>query len=485
MLKGKAVAAGLWSSLDVGMRFGIQFIVSIVLARLLSPTDFGIYALTAVFIALSTVLVDGGFSTALIQRKDVSAEEQTAVFWYNLLIALILAMVIVAIAPFVARTFGHPVLQSLLYVSAAIVPVSALAAVPAAMLERELRFDLVAKTGLAASTVSGVVGVVAAVNGAGIWTFAYQAMTNALVNTCLIWIIGSWRPLPRPHLRAAGRLAGFGSLVALSGLLEVAYTQGSSLIIGKLHGTRDLGLYNRAQNLQNLPASVLSAIVTRVALPIFSTKADDKAALRRGVRLAQGIVMLINLPLMAMLAISPDLVIDVLYGPKWLPAAPILAILAVGGVLFPLHAVNLQLILSQGRSDLYLKVEVAKKCIGVAFLAVGSLFGVTGLAIGQTVFVYLAFFLNAGVAGRMIDYRPFAQLRDLTGTIALTIAMTALIFVLRLFLPFGSFANLVVLTSVGGGFFVGAALLLNVGATYELLAMTPLGRLRRSAEPIA
>ncbi len=477
-LKKRAVTAGLWSSLDIGMRFGIQFLVSIVLARLLSPADFGVYAITAVFLALSMVLVDGGFSTALIQRSEVSRQEQTAVFWCNLLIAILLAAIVVAVAPLVGRLFGYPVLRSLLYVVAGVTVVNALASVPATMLQRELRFDLLAKIGLAASCTSGVLAVVAASNGAGIWSLAYQAIAYAIVNAGLLWIIGTWRPVRGLHLYAARPLARFGMLVALSSLLEVAYAQGSSLIIGKLYGARDLGFFNRGQSLQNLPANVLAAIVTRVALPIFSTKSQDDVTLRKGMRLAQGVVMFLNLPLMGLLAAMPDLVIDVLYGPKWLPAAPILRILAVGGVLFPLHAINLQLLLAKGRSDLYLKAELAKKVVGISFAIAGSLFGVLGLAMGQTLFVYVAFFINASVAGRTIGYGPFAQLRDLSGAIVLTLATCAVVVTLRPMLGFDNFINLVVLTAIGGLFFAGSGLALRIGTTRDLLAMVPLRRLR-------
>ncbi|MDQ0839826.1 lipopolysaccharide biosynthesis protein [Sphingomonas faeni] len=482
MRQNKTVSAGIWSGLDLSARFIIQFIVSIVLARILSPAEFGIYALTLIFVALSQVLVDGGFSTAIIQAEEISDEEMTSVFWYNLIISIILSAFIAMVAPAVARLFGYPILTPLLYGTAVIVPFSALATVPAAKIQRELRFDRVAKAGLSASIISGVIAVVAAMNGAGIWSFTFQAAAYAVVNTGLIWLLAGWRPLRSPHLRAARRLASFGSLVALSGLLDVVYVQGSTLIIGKLYGAKELGFYNRAQNLQSLPASILSAIVTRVALPIFSSKFNDKTALRRGTRLAQGVVMLINLPLMAMLATVPDLIINVLYGAKWLPAAPILTILAIGGVLFPLHAVNLQLILSQGRSDLYLKVEIAKKFIGVLFLGIGSFFGVTGLALGQTAFVFLAFFLNAGVAGRMIDYRPFRQLRDLGGTIAITLLMAGIVLLVRPLLPFGNFWKLVTLSIIAGVSFAGTAFLLRIGATYELLQMTPLGRFLKQPE---
>lgn len=460
--------------MDLGTRSIVQFITSVILARVLSPTDFGIYAIMLIFVSVSLVLIDGGFSSAIIQKKEISREEQTAVFWYNTLASLLIALTILLVAPFVAEGLGHAILRPVLIAIAFAVPIMAIGTVPSAMLQRSLRFDLVAWAGLSATISSGVVAVVAALSGAGVWTFVLQALTTALVNTVAVWALANWRPLRRPHFRSARQLAGFGSLIALSGLLEVAYAHGSSLIIGKLHGARDLGFYNRAQSLQILPANILTAIVTRVALPVFSAKSQDHDALRRGARIAQGVVMLINLPLMAALATMPDLVIKVLYGPKWLVAAPVLSILAIGGVLFPLHAVNLQLMLAQGRSDLYLKVEVAKKVVGIAFVAIGSMFGIVGLAIGQTIFAYIAFFINAGVAGRMIGYNPVAQLRDLTGPILLTFAMVAVLMLLRPLLAFGDFANLAILTAAGGGFFVGTALLFSVGSTNELIAMIPL-----------
>ncbi len=476
MKKNNTLSAGIWSSLDLGARSGMVFLVSILLARLLSPTEFGIYALIAIFVSISQVLIDGGFSVAIVQRAEISREEQTSVFWYNILISLLLAAIIVVAAPLFARSFGYPVLQSLLYVTAAVIPVNALAAVPTAMLQRELRFDSIAKAGLAASTLSALVAVVTALNGAGVWSLAWQAATTATINTCLLWLLSGWRPLSGMHLKAARGLAGFGSLVAVSGLLEVAYMHGSALIIGKLHGARELGFYNRAQTLQFMPTNILTAIVTRVALPVFSTKSQDRDALRRGARMAQGVVMLINLPLMVALITMPDLLITVLYGPKWLFSAPVLAILAIGGVLFPLHAVNLQLLLAQGRSDLFLKVEIAKKGVGITFVAVGSMFGIAGLAIGQTIFAYIAFFINAGVAGRMIGYNPFDQLKDLAGSFALAIAMGILLLVVRPLLHFGSIIDLAILTVLGGMFFYGTAIGLGIGMARDLVAMTPLRR---------
>lgn len=466
----------MWSTVDLCVRLGIHFIVSIILARLLTPTDFGIFALVMFFVAISQVLVDRGLSTALIQSQTDSPEQQTALFWCTMIVALVLGAIIAAIAPAFAGYFGYPVLEPLLYVCAAIVPTSAFASVPTALLQRRLRFDIIAKSGLVASVFSAVASVTSAVYGAGVWSFAIQAAIYSIANSCLIWIVGGWSPLRKMHLSAAKHLMHFGSFVTFASLLDVVYTNGASLIIGRLHGARDLGFFNRAQNLQNLPGNILAAIVTRVALPLFSAKQGDDTSLMNGMRIVQGAIMLINLPLMAALVVMPDLVIDFLYGPKWLSAAPILAILSIGGILFPLQVVNMQLVLSQGRSGLSLKVELIKKIIGLLSLLIGSLYGLTGLAIGQAVSVYIGFFINAAIVGRMIGYTFFRQLRDLVGVAILTIIMAGVLVAARPLLDLGNALNLILLTLIGGIVFAVLAVLLRISVVEDLIAMTPLRR---------
>jgi len=474
----KAFHAGVWSSADLTVRLGIHFVVSILLARILTPTDFGIFALIMFFIAISQILVDRGFATVIVQRYVESEEEKTAIFWYTIILSVLIALTMFVIAPWFANFFGHPVLQPLLYLSATIVPLNALASVPTALLQRELRFDVIAKSGLTASILSGCTAVIAAFLGAGVWSFAIQAALYSVLNSALIWGMGRWSPLRRMHLAQGRKLVGFGSFVTMAGLLDVLYIHGSSLLIGRLHGVADLGLYNRAQNLQNLPGGILAAIVNRVALPLFA-KMEDSLALQDHMRIVQGAIMLINLPLMAALIVLPDLLIEVLYGPKWLFAAPILAILAFGGILFPLQMVNMQVVLSQGRSGTMFKVEVAKKLIGLALLVIGSLYGLTGLAIGQATSVYIGFIINAVVSGRVIGYGLVGQVRDLTGVVLITAIMAAVLAFTRPMLPFSGFYNMLLLALVGSAVFTLSAIAFRVGVISQLLAMTPLGRFFR------
>lgn len=462
-------SAGLWSAFDLGSRFGIQFVVSIILARLLSPEEFGIYALTAIFVALSGVLVDGGFSTALIQRREVDRAAETAVFQYNLLVASGMAAIIVAIAPSMARIYGYPVLQPLLYCSAGIVLVNALGAVPGALLNRRMEFSKLARAGLSSSMAGALAGVSAAVAGLGIWSFPIATGTSGAVQALATWWLSGWRPRWRFNLKPAREMVGFGSLLTVSGVLEVGYSSGYPLVIARLYGASDVGFYNRGQALQALPSSVISGIVQRVLLPVLSAKADDAGALKQGAKAAVATSMLFTVPLMLFLGLFSELVIEVLYGSKWTPAAPILTILALSGALFPLHVINLQILLALGRADWFFKVEIIKKLIGLTMVVIGSFFGIVGLATGQMIFTILAFFVNAHPSARLIAYPWREQLRDVARIVLVAVVTTGLVRLLAPALPWSDLINLIVLAALAGCSFAGAALLFRVGPARDLV----------------
>jgi O-antigen/teichoic acid export membrane protein len=410
-----AASAGVWSAADLLFRQGAQFGIAVVLARLLTPQDFGVIALMGFFVTLVTVLVQNGFVTGLIQRPNTSLQEQSGIFWLNMGLSIVLALVVVAAAPAVSRFYAQPVLAPLLGLSAGLIVISALGAVHGALLNRDLAFRRLLIVGAAATLASGAVGIALAAHGYGAWALGGMMLASSTIQTAGLWLACRWRPVAVLHVRALGQLLRFGSWISLSGALDVLYSQGFSLLIGKIYGVSEVGLFNRAASTQQLPTSVLSAVASRVVLPVFSARADDPAAVRRGAAMAIGFIMLINLPAMLGLALCAPLVLEVLFGRQWIGAAPLLSILALGGILFPLHVMNLQIILAQGRSDIFFRLEIAKKVVGVICLAVGSFFGLEGLAWAQVVTSVLALGINTYPVGRMIGYSCARQLLDLKG----------------------------------------------------------------------
>ncbi len=471
MTRARAASAGLWSAIDIVLRQGVQFVVTIFLARLLTPADFGVIAILVFFSSLSTVVVQGGLSMALVQRQHTSLREESAVFWWNLLASLGFGVVMLLLSPAVARFYEQPVLQPLMILAAAQVVFSALGAVQQALLSRALQFSELAKVGAVATLFSGAAGIGAAYFGFGVWALAIQLLTSTLLTTAALWIVSDWRPVLHFSIATIRPIIGFGSWIGLSNTLEVLYSQGFALLVGKLHGVRDLGFYSRAASTQQLPTNVLSSIIGRVALPLFATRSEEPDALRRGLKTSLQVVMLVNLPLMTGLALLPDLVIVVLFGEKWLPAAPILAILAWSGLIFPMHVLNLQLLLAQGRSRTYLNVELVKKAVGILFVVIGSFYGIIGLAMAQLLFSFVALGINVLPVARSVGYGLISQLWDLIGLFGLTAFMAAVVVTLRDLLVAPPLASLLMLTASGAAAYLAAGLLFRVEAVREGMAM--------------
>lgn len=444
-----AVAASAWSALEIVLRQGLQFAVTVVLARLLSPEDFGTFALLAFLTSFAIVFLQGGLTIALIQRQNTTGDEESAVFWWNFIASLVVGAGFVAGAPLFADFFDQPVLRLLVVVAAAHLVLSAAGAVQTALLTREMRFDLLTRAGILSSVVSGVVAVTAALMGAGIWALALQLATQAAVNTAALWLIADWRPQFHFQFATIRQFFGFGAAVSIGNVLDVFYTSGINLLVGKLYGVRELGFYNRAATTQLLPSSMLSAVVGRVTLPLLSSKDGDAAALRQSLRLAIGATMLLNVPAMTGLALLADQVVEVLFGERWLPAAPILVILALSGVLLPLHVINLQYVLARAQSRTFMRIELAKKSLGIACVVAGSLFGVIGLAWSQVAVSIIALLINAVPAGRELHYGVYRQLHDVAGIFFASLIMAGCVVLLKSVLPTGAAATLAICSAAG------------------------------------
>lgn len=485
MSKEKAARAGAWSALDIVLRQGVQFVVSIILARLLAPADFGLIALLTFFTSLSITFVQGGLSLALVQRQDTTREEESAVFWVNLAASLVFATLIILIAPAAARFYDQPLLRSLMFVAAAQVVVSALGAVHVELLTRTLQFNQITKTGLVSSLLSAIAGVAAAVMGLGVWALAIQQLTQAVAGTVALWWISPWRPQRRFRLSAIRHLYGFGAFVSLSSVLEVLYANGFSLILGKVYGLADLGILNRAVAIQGLPTGIISQTISRTALPLFSARSDDRAAMLRGFKLSIGFSMMLSLPLMVGLSLLSDLVISVLYGPRWMQVAPVLTLLAIGGALFPLHLLNLQLLLAQGSSRKYFGLEIQKKIVGIICYGVGCFFGIMGIAYASVVFGIAASFINAEPTRRSLGYGIVQQIAGVRDVLAAALFMAVGVYLLRPWINIAPMAKLAVLVAAGGVLYCGFGFGLQLRSFREALGMVTILNRRSGSSPAA
>lgn len=482
MLKRRAFAATLWSGGEVFLRQGIQFVVAIVLARLLSPSDFGTIALLYLFTGIATVFVDGGFSAALIQRQDTSHVDESTVFWFNAAIGATTALLLWLAAPAIARFYAQPVLVPLMGVLALNVLLAALGAIHATLLGKRLDFRTLLKVNVGATVVSAAVAIWMALHGFGVWALAAQALVMTSLSTALLWIANRWRPAWTFSADSARRLAAFGGYNLAANLLEIVYARFYTLLIGKFHGVRALGFYNNADTTRQMPAGFVTGVLARVAFPLFAAAADDKARLRRGMQLAVRGLMLVNVPVMfAMIALAKPLVLT-LFGAQWLPAVPILRVLCLAGVVWPLHVINLNVLMAQGHSAAMFRLEIAKKIVGVALLFVGSLYGVMGIAWSQVAFGVIGFAVNTWYTRRLLGYGALAQARDFLPALGIAFAMAALLHVVAAWWHPAPALELVTLGLGGAVFFLVLARLLRLDALTEIVLLL---RASRAATPEA
>jgi teichuronic acid exporter len=473
MLKRRALDATLWSGFEVLLRQGLQFVVAIVLARLLDPSEFGTVATLAFFIAIATVLMDGGFSIALLQRQDIDHVDESTVFWFNLAIGTGLSVLLALAAPELAAFFNLPVLRSLAPVLGLTIFMASLGSIHATLINKRLEFRKLLGVNVGATLVASAVAIALAVLGYGVWALVAQALVMAAVTTAMLWAVDGWRPAWAFSAASVRKLFAFGGYSLASSLLEAAYSRLYTLILGRWFGARDLGYYSNADATQQMPTRFLSAVLLRVALPMFAEAATNREKLRRGMQLSIRATMLVNAPLMFGGAVLAEPLVQVLFGTRWLPAAPILSVLCLAGALYPLHALNLNVLLAQGHSKQMLHIELVKKVMGIALIVAGSFFGVMGIAWSQVVFSLLALVLNTHYSARMIGYGLVAQSRDFLPAVVLALAMATVVAALNHYWPWQTHVviRFGILVSIGAAMYVAAAALLRLEAVRDVLLL--------------
>jgi teichuronic acid exporter len=470
-LMHKSLKAVFWSGTDVFLRQGIQLITSILLARLLLPEDFGVLAMLYLLTGIAGLFIDSGFNSALVKSQDITITDESTVFFFNLGSGMIVALGLCVIAPWLAAFFEQPILQSLTYVMALNLFLGAFGSIQSTMLIKALNFKLLMKIGIFSTIMSSILAVGLAWKGFGVWSLAFQSLISTVSSVVLLWLWGPWRPRATFNFASLRSFFSFGGFLLFSGLLDTLYTRLYTLIIGKLFSARDLGLYARAAGTQEMPVNVLTGMISRVAFPLFSSVSSNRDQLQRGMRKALVGMMMLNVPAMlGLLSVAEPLVIT-FFGAKWLPCVPVLRILCLAGVLWPLHTINLNVLIAQGHSKLFFRIEVLKKVIGVAAILAACPFGVEAIAWSQVMVGIFCFFINAHYTGVQLGYGALAQVRDFMPSVLAAAPMAALMMTARWLLNLESYAMLPVQIVLGASLYLGIAMLINPAEMREMLIM--------------
>ncbi|MBR4348397.1 MAG: lipopolysaccharide biosynthesis protein [Fibrobacter sp.] len=392
-----------------------QFVVSVVLARILAPDDFGVVALALIFIAIANIFVQSGLNTALIQKKDADDLDFSSVFWASLGISFIAYAVFFFAAPFIADFYGKEILVPVTRVLALTIPIGVLNSIQNAYVSRHMMFKKLFYRSFGAMIPSGIAGIVAALYGAGIWAIVIQQISISILNIAILWVVVPWHPSFKFSGTRLKSLFSFGWKLLCSSLLDACYSNLRGLIIGKVFTPADLAYYNRGDHFPNLVVNNINHSIQSVMLPSLSAYQDDRPMMKKLMRRSIVTTSFLILPMMAGLAVLAKPLILFLLGEKWLPCAPFVQIYCFIYAFRPIHTSNLSAINAMGRSDIFLKLEIIKEFVGIGIL-LGSLFlfnSPLGIAYGAALATLISAFINAHPNKKLLQYGYLEQMKDI------------------------------------------------------------------------
>lgn len=427
-LKEKTIGALSWSFVERIGQNGMQFVIAIILARMLSPAEFGLIAMLAIFIAVAQSFIDSGFGSALIQKKGASYTDECSIFYFNIFVAILAAAILCIFAPLIATFYHSPILIPLTRALSFNLVINAFGLIQVSLLIKRIDFKTQLKVSMLATVLSGAIGIVMAYRGFGVWSLVAQSLSQNFFRTSLLWTFIEWRPTWTFSYQSLKSLFSFGSKLLFSGLLDTIFQNIYLVVIGRLFSPADLGFYSRAREFSQLPVQNVSSSVDRVTFPVFSAVQDDKLRLREGVRKTLSMMAMLTFPMMVGLIVVAHPLILILIGEKWLPCVPYLQLLSVVGLLYPLHVINLNVLKAQGRSDLFFKLEIIKKIIAVIAIIITYQWGITVMIIGQIATSLISYYLNSYFTGKLINYSITWQIKDVLPVLIISCMMGTTIY---------------------------------------------------------
>src|SRR5690606_25748768 len=409
-LRKQAVSGMIWT---FSQQFGTQlisFVVGIILARLLPPSDFGTIAMFMVVIAIASSIIDGGMASSLIRTSEVDDRDLSTVFWFNIGASLVMYALIYLLAPWIAEFYEVEILQPLIRVYALVIIINSFVTVQSTRFIRDMDFKTQFKIRLPSLVIGGITGVVLALNGFGVWALVFYPIVQSIISTLQFCFYSKWRPSFVFYKEKYKYHFNYGYKLTLSDLLNTVFKNIYTVVIGKLFTPVQLGYYNRADTLKQMPVSNLSAALNSVTFPLFAKIQDNDGKLKEVYRKLMKLVIFIIAPVLCLMVVTAEPLIRFLLTEKWLPAVPYFQVLAIGGILYPIHSYNLNVLKVKGRSDLFLKLEIWKKVLIVATLLITYRFGIIGIVWGQVLNSVVAFFINTYYTGKIIHYGSWEQI---------------------------------------------------------------------------
>lgn len=411
-LTSKTVSGIFWNGAQKFSSLGIQLIITILIARVLLPEDYGLIGMLTIFTSLGNIFLDSGFGQALIRKQDATDEDYTSVYFSQIVLGLLIYVILYSVSPIIADFFNEQKLESIAKVTFLIFPINSLGLVHGTIMKKELKFKQYAKITILASVISGTTAVILAYSGFGVWTLVLQMLLQSFLLRILIWNLVKWKPSLTFSVKTLKEIAPFSFSLLGIGVIKIITRNIYTLLIGKFYPLQEVGFYNQAKRFEEIPTQSITGIIQNVSYPVLSTKQTDDVKLRLGYRKIITQTMFIITPLMLILLAVGDNLFYVLLTEKWMPAVPYFRLLCIFGLLYPLHSINENILKVKGRGKKLVLLEVIKNVLLFTSILITLKMSVSALLIGSIVTSFLSIMINMHYCGKEIDYTIYCQLKD-------------------------------------------------------------------------
>ncbi len=456
LLKNKTISALIYSLGGLFTRGGLEFIFGIILARLLLPKDYGLLGMIMIFIAISQIFIDSGMTAALIREKEVSNEDYSTVFYYNLLVSLLTYYLLFVSAGAISTFFREPKLVLIVRVAGLNLIIGAFGLIQRTILVRNLDFKTQTIVEVIASVLSGVLAIFAALHNYGVWALVVKLLSMQFFTSLLFMLHNKWIPLLAFNMISFKRFFGFGCKLLLTGILATIYQNVYNIIIGKSYSQAQLGYYTKSVQFRDLAANSLTLSVEKVSYPVLSKLQADGNRLKSGFSKIINMSSFVNFPIMIGMASTARPLISVLFGPNWIEMVPYFQLLCLSGTTFPHRALNLNILKVKGRSDIFLGLDILKMVVGLVSIYFVILFdlGIFGLLWIVFLNTQFAFFVNSYYSGRFIGYSTKEQVIDMIPALLASTIMGIVVYVMDLYLSILDIPMLILQTLTGAIIYV-------------------------------
>ena len=468
-IKQKAVNSVIWSAVEQFSTLGIQMLCTLVVARFLKPSDFGTVGMLSIFTAVSLCLINSGFKTALIRKKDSTDVDYSSVFYFNVFISIVLYVILFFCSKYIADFYNIPELESISKVTFLVLPISAFSLIQLTILTKNIDFKTQFRTSLIAAIVSGFIGICLALYYKNVWAVVFQNLSFYGIQCIMLWVLSKWKPLMLFSFESIKGMFSFSMNMMLSTLVATFFNNLYVLVIGKIYTPTDLGNFSQAQKLQNISSSSITEVVQRVSFPVLSKFQSDDAMLATVYKKIIRVTFFVVSFVMFLLMGSAKNLFGVLFDEKWVMAGGFFSILCLNGVLYPLHSINLNVLSVKGKGSQYLSLEIIRRVVLLIILLVSSFFDIETFVCGQVLYSIIVLFINLYTCGKQINYSVASQCKDLFPTFLLGLSMMIVLKIIDSHLIGNPFFRLIEQLILGTILYLSVAFVFNNYAFKELM----------------